>query len=150
MSISLLLEMAASNSDRTAVVSGEMRLTTAELSALADGGAGVIAASGASHVAYVGMGGAMLPLLLFSSARAGVPVTPLNYRLSADGLRELIDRLPSPLVVADAEYLDVVAGTGKHTRNVANSFGFIRNFITFHCGCISFAWFQVNVKSAQL
>jgi acyl-CoA synthetase (AMP-forming)/AMP-acid ligase II len=114
MSISLLLEMAASaNPDRTAVVSGQMRLTTGELGALADGGAGVIAASGASHVAYVGMGGVMLPLLLFSSARAGVPVTPLNYRLSADGLRELIDRLPSPLVVADSEYLDVVAGAGK-------------------------------------
>lgn len=114
MSISLLLEMASSsNPDRTAVVSGEMRLTAGELSALADGGAGVVAASGASHVAYVGMGGAMLPLLLFSAARAGVPVTPLNYRLSADGLRELIDRLPQPLVVADAEYLDVVAGAGK-------------------------------------
>lgn len=113
MSISLLLEMASSNPDRTAVVSGELRLTTAELSALADGGAGVIAASGASHVAYVGMGGAMLPLLLFSSARAGVPVTPLNYRLSADGLRELIDRLPQPLVVADAEYRDLVADAGK-------------------------------------
>ena len=55
----------------------------------------------------------MLPLLLFSSARAGAAFTPLNYRLSADGLRELIDRLPQPLVVADAEYLDVVAGAGK-------------------------------------
>jgi acyl-CoA synthetase (AMP-forming)/AMP-acid ligase II len=114
MSISLLLEMAASsNPDRTALVSGEMRLTTDELSALADGGGGVIAATGASHVAYVGMGGAMLPLLLFSSARAGVPATPLNYRLSADGLRELIDRLPQPLVVADADYLEYVAGAGK-------------------------------------
>lgn len=113
MSISLLLEMASSNPDRTAVVSGELRLTTAELSELADGGAGVIAASGASHVAYVGMGGALLPLLLFASARAGVPVTPLNYRLSADGLRELIDRLPQPLVVADAEYREMVAGAGK-------------------------------------
>lgn len=113
MSMSLLLEMASSNPDRTAVVSGELRLTTGELSALADGGAGVIAASGASHVAYVGMGGAMLPLLLFSSARAGVPVTPLNYRLSADGLSELIDRLPQPLVVADAEYREMVAGAGK-------------------------------------
>ena len=40
-------------------------------------------------------------------------VTPLNYRLSSDGLRELIDRLPTPLVIADAEYLDVVAGAGK-------------------------------------
>lgn len=114
MSISLLLEMAAStNPDRTALVSGEIRLTTAELSELADGGAGVIAAAGTSHVAYVGLGGAMLPLLLFSSARAGATFTPLNYRLSADGLRELIDRLPQPLVVADAEYADVVAGAGK-------------------------------------
>ncbi len=114
MSFSLLLEMASSSDpDRTAVVAGDMRLTTNELSALADGGAGVIAASGAQHVAYVGTGGAMLPLLLFSAARAGVPLTPLNYRLSADGLRELIDRLPTPLVIADAEYIDVVAGAGK-------------------------------------
>jgi acyl-CoA synthetase (AMP-forming)/AMP-acid ligase II len=113
MSISLLLEMASSNPDRTAVVSGDTRLTTSDLSALADGGAGVIASSGASHVAYVGTGGHMLPLLLFSSARAGVAFTPLNYRLSADGLRELIDRLPQPLVVTDAEYPDVVAGAGK-------------------------------------
>jgi len=114
MSISLLLEMAAStNPDRTALVSGEIRLTTAELSELADGGAGVVAAAGTSHVAYVGLGGAMLPLLLFSSARAGATFTPLNYRLSADGLRELIDRLPQPLVVADTDYCDVVAGAGK-------------------------------------
>src|SRR6195256_561350 len=114
MSISLLREMAASsNPDRTAVVSGEMRLTTNELSALTDGGAGVIAASGAQHAAYVGTGGAMLPLLLFSSARAGVAFTPLNYRLSEDGLRQLIDRLPTPLVIADAEYRDVLAGAGK-------------------------------------
>ena len=114
MSISLLLEMAASSDpDRTAVVSGDLRLTTNELSALADGGAGVIAASGAQHVAYVGTGGAMLPLLLFSSARAGVAVTPLNYRLSADGLRELIDRLPTPLVIADAEYRRRRRGRGQ-------------------------------------
>ncbi|MCV7224324.1 class I adenylate-forming enzyme family protein [Mycolicibacterium elephantis] len=114
MSISLLLEMASSSDpDRTAVVSDEVRLTTTELSELADGGAGAIAASGASHVAYVGTGGFMLPLLLFASARAGVAFTPLNYRLSGDGLRELIDRLPAPLVIADGQYLDVIAGAGK-------------------------------------
>jgi acyl-CoA synthetase (AMP-forming)/AMP-acid ligase II len=114
MSISLLLEMAASgNPDRSAVVSDETRLTTSELSTLADGGAGVIAGSGAGHVAYVGTGGVMLPLLLFSSARAGAAFTPLNYRLSGDGMRGLIERLPDPLVVVDAEYHDVVAGPGK-------------------------------------
>ncbi|QZT61627.1 class I adenylate-forming enzyme family protein [Mycolicibacterium austroafricanum] len=115
MSISLLLEMAQdAGPGRTAVVSDDLRLTTAELGALADGGAGVIAASGAHHVAYVGTGGAMLPLLLFASARAAVPVTPLNYRLSAEGLRALLDRLPDPLVVVDDEYRDAV-GDGYRT-----------------------------------
>ena len=73
------------NPDRLAVVSGDVRLTTQELSDLADGGAGVIAGSGAEHVVYVGAGGAMLPLLLFSSARAGRAFTPINYRLSGRG-----------------------------------------------------------------
>ena len=74
MSISLLLEMAASSdSGRLALVSGDLRLTGGELSELADGGAGVIAATGAEHVVYVGTGGVYLPLLMFSSARAGVP-----------------------------------------------------------------------------
>lgn len=49
MSISLLLEMAVSgDAERTAVVSGDLRLTTQQLSDLADGGAGVVAASGPS------------------------------------------------------------------------------------------------------
>jgi acyl-CoA synthetase (AMP-forming)/AMP-acid ligase II len=101
---------ASTNPDRPAVVSGELRLTAEELSNRADGAAGVIAASGAAHVAYVGAGGAMLPLLLFASARAGVAVTPLNYRLSAEGVQALIERLPEPLVVVDDEYRDVVSG----------------------------------------
>lgn len=109
MSISLLLEMAASgNAERTAVVSGDLRLTTQQLSDLADGGAGVIAASNAKHVAYVGTGGAMLPVLIFAAARAGVPFTPINYRLSADGIQALIERLPEPLVIVDSRYRDAV------------------------------------------
>lgn len=109
MSISLLLEMAASgNAERTAVVSGDLRLTTQQLSDLADGGAGVIAASNAKHVAYVGTGGAMLPVLIFAAARAGVAFTPINYRLSAEGIQALIERLPEPLVIVDSRYRDAV------------------------------------------
>jgi long-chain acyl-CoA synthetase len=109
MSISLLLEMAASsNPERTAVVSGDLRLTAQRLSDLADGGAGVIAASGAKHVAYVGTGGAMLPVLIFAGARAGLAFTPINYRLSADGIQALIERLPEPLVVVDDRYRDMI------------------------------------------
>ena len=103
--------MALSNDpDRTAVVSGDVRLTTQQLSDLADGGAGIIARSEASHVAYVGTGGAMLPLLIFASARAGVAFTPINYRLSAEGIRTLIARLPDPMVVVDSRYLDELGG----------------------------------------
>lgn len=102
----------SNDADRVAVVSDATRYTTAELSDLADGGAGVIAESGAHSVAYVGMGGDLLPLLLFSAARAGKPFAPLNYRLSPQALRELIDRLPEPLVVVDNEYRDIVADLG--------------------------------------
>ena len=109
MSVSLLLEMAASSHpDRMAVVSEEVRLTTQQLSDLAGGGAGVIAASNAKHVAYVGTGGAMLPVLIFAAARAGLAFTPINYRLSAEGIRALIERLPEPLVVVDGRYRDTV------------------------------------------
>jgi acyl-CoA synthetase (AMP-forming)/AMP-acid ligase II len=109
MSISLLLEMAASsNPDRTAVVSGDLRLTTQQLSDLADGGAGVIAASSAKHVAYIGTGGAMLPVLIFAAARAGLAFTPINYRLSADGIQALVQRLPEPLVIVDSRYRDML------------------------------------------
>ena len=110
MSVSLLLEMAASDDpDRTAVISNGVRLTTQQLSDLADGGAAVIAASGAGHVAYVGTGGAALPVLLFASARAGVAFTPVNYRLAGEGIRALIERLPEPLVIIDEEYRDTLA-----------------------------------------
>jgi long-chain acyl-CoA synthetase len=114
VSISLLLEMAtSSNPDRTAVVSGDIRLTTQELSDLADGGAGVIAESGAQHVVYVGVGGAMLPVLIFAAARAGLAFTPLNYRLSADGIQTLIERLPEPLVIVDSRYQDMLGDSSK-------------------------------------
>jgi acyl-CoA synthetase (AMP-forming)/AMP-acid ligase II len=114
MSISLLLEMAASsNPDRTAVVSGDARLTTQQLSDLADGGAGVIAGSSAKHVAYVGTGGAMLPVLIFAAARAGLAFTPINYRLSADGIQALIERLPEPLVIVDGRYRETLGDSSE-------------------------------------
>jgi long-chain acyl-CoA synthetase len=115
MSISLLLEMAvSSNPDRTAIVSGDTRLTTQQLSDLADGGAGIIAGSNANHVVYVGTGGAMLPLLIFASARAGLAFTPINYRLSAEGIQALIRRLPEPLVIVDSRYREMLRDAGQH------------------------------------
>jgi acyl-CoA synthetase (AMP-forming)/AMP-acid ligase II len=132
MSISLLLEMASSaDPDRTAVVSDGLRLTVGELSDFASGGAAIIASSGAQHVAYVGTGGAMLPLLLFASARAAVPLTPLNYRLSADGLRTLIGRLPQTLVIVDDEYRGIIGDAGKQVLSSAEFLHAARNAESF-------------------
>ena len=118
LSISLLLEMAASGDpDRVALVDGANRLTVGELSELADGGGGVIAASSANHVAYVGAGGIMAPLLIFASARAATAYTPINYRLSAEGIRELIERLPDPLVIVDGRYRAMVGDVGTRVMD---------------------------------
>jgi acyl-CoA synthetase (AMP-forming)/AMP-acid ligase II len=108
MTLSLVLEMAAGDADRMAVVDANHRWSMGELDRIARGGAGVIAAGAARHVAYIGVGGAMLPALLFASASAAVPFSPLNYRLSGAALGALLERLPSPLVVVDAPYLDAV------------------------------------------
>ncbi|MCW2662239.1 MAG: AMP-dependent synthetase and ligase [Mycobacterium sp.] len=118
LSISLLLEMAVSGDpDRLALVDGVHRLTIGELSGLADGGAGVIAAARVEHVAYVGSGGLLQPLLIFASARAAVPYAPINYRLSAEGVRELIERLPHPLVIIDDRYRELVGDAGKRVMS---------------------------------
>jgi acyl-CoA synthetase (AMP-forming)/AMP-acid ligase II len=95
---------AADRPDHLAVVSGEIRWTTGYLDDLASRSAAVASATGAQSVAYLGTGGAMLPLLLFAAARAGIPLCPLNYRLSAGALGELLQRLPRPLVVVDPQY----------------------------------------------
>lgn len=109
MSIWLLLEMAVSaEPERIAVVSGSQRWTAQQLGDLAEGGSGLIARSGAEHVVYVGVGGVMLPALMFAAARAARGFTPLNYRLSAEAIAELIARLPDPLVVVDQSYRHMV------------------------------------------
>ncbi|WP_299577166.1 class I adenylate-forming enzyme family protein [uncultured Williamsia sp.] len=114
MSISVLLEMAVSADDeRTAVVCDDVRLTTRRLDHLASGAAGLIASTGARHVVYVGVGGVMSPLGIFGSARAGVPFTPINYRLAAEAVRTLVDRLDDPLVVADSRYLESLQGSAR-------------------------------------
>ena len=69
-------------------------------------------------MAYVGTGGAMLPLLIFAAARAGLAFTPINYRLSADGIQALIQRLPDPLVIVDDRYRDMVGDVGRHGDGV--------------------------------
>ncbi|HYX99806.1 MAG TPA: fatty acid--CoA ligase family protein, partial [Mycobacterium sp.] len=48
-----------------------------------------------------------------AAARAGLPFTPLNYRLSADGIQTLIDRLPDPVVIVDSRYREMLGDASQ-------------------------------------
>lgn len=109
LGITLLLQMAVSGDPtREIVVCDELRWTTAELDDLSARARAVLTHQRRASVAYIGLGGAMLPLLMLACARAGRTFAPLNYRLSASALQDLIARLPEPLVIVDPEYRAVV------------------------------------------
>ena len=111
MGIELLLDIASSTApDRVVLGSREDGLSLDRLAALAAGGALVIRDSGARTLVFLGSNGAAFPVAVFASARAGVPICPLNYRLSNEQLTGLLDRVEDPLIVADEEQVAQVAG----------------------------------------
>ena len=109
MSICTLLSMTASVlPDRLA--STQVTLGKLERDALQ--GAAWFRANGVGTVAFLGQNSPLLATLLFSAAGAGVPFAPLSYRLPSPALQGLLDRLDSPLLVADAEQMDAAKATG--------------------------------------
>jgi acyl-CoA synthetase (AMP-forming)/AMP-acid ligase II len=98
--------------ERTALGASPGGVTFGQLATEADAGAAVLSRLQAGTLAFVGVNSAAVPRLLFAAAGAGVPFAPLNYRLAADAVQQLIARLDRPVVVADAAFTEVVAGTG--------------------------------------
>ncbi|WP_432841470.1 class I adenylate-forming enzyme family protein [Dactylosporangium sp. CA-092794] len=94
--------------DRPAVKDGTRRWTYAELDDLSSRAACLL--TGHATVVHVGVNGPVLPLLLFATAKAGVPLAVLNYRLSGDQLVARLAELANPLVVTDERYLTTLAG----------------------------------------
>ena len=109
MSLTLLLDMAVSGyADRIALGRSDDGVTYQALARRAAGGAAVLRAEKASSLVYIGRNAPCYPQLLFAAATAGLPFVPVNYRLSADGLRDLVAQADSPLVVAEDDYLPLV------------------------------------------
>jgi acyl-CoA synthetase (AMP-forming)/AMP-acid ligase II len=106
----LVDEAAARYSDRTALSLEGRPCTFAELADLSRRGAGVLADTGAKHVVYLGVGGTGFAVSLLAATRAGIPYTPVNYRLAANQIGELIARFDDPIVIADPGYADSVDG----------------------------------------
>jgi acyl-CoA synthetase (AMP-forming)/AMP-acid ligase II len=100
LNLLLLLDMAAAGrGDAVAVELGDDRLTAAELLQAAWAGAEVV--GDATALAYVGTNHLAFPIGVFAAAAAGVPFSPLNYRLGEEQLHQLLARLGTPVVVAE-------------------------------------------------
>src|SRR6201995_3218386 len=84
MGIAMLLESIASVvPERPLVGARDGALTAGDLLALAGGGAAVLQEADADAVGFIGTGGPAFPVSLFAASLAGIPFTPLNYRLAA-------------------------------------------------------------------
>ncbi len=104
MNLSLLLEMAAGAlDDRTAVVSGDVSVSYAELDGAARRCAGRFLEMGATSVVYCGTNDVSFPVALFAAAYAGIPFIPLNYRLGEEQLTPLVEANAGGVVVAEVE-----------------------------------------------
>lgn len=102
MNLTLLLDMAATAmGDRVIVGNKADGLTPAEIRRRALHGAQMVRESGAGVVGYLAGNGPDFPVALFAAAYAGVPFLPLNYRLSAEQLDEILDRQENMLLLTD-------------------------------------------------
>src|SRR5690606_24867120 len=106
----MLLDMAVAGApERLAIGDRCTGLSVARLHRIAAGAASAVRASGARELVYAGLNHTPFPIALFAAAYAGVPLVPVNYRLSADALTELMGRLERPMVVADPEFTEIFA-----------------------------------------
>jgi acyl-CoA synthetase (AMP-forming)/AMP-acid ligase II len=105
MNIATILDMAAEAfGDRVALVSGNTRMSYAELHSAAQRAAGAIRASKAAYAALLDVNSPAAPVAIFGAAYAGVPYVPLNYRLTKAELNELVARIAPAYLVTSADY----------------------------------------------
>jgi acyl-CoA synthetase (AMP-forming)/AMP-acid ligase II len=114
MNLMLLLEMAASNDpDRTAIGTSDNSVTYRDLYRRAGVGALYLGEHGYETVAFLGANSSAFAIAVFAAAWAGIPISPVNYRLASDQILSLLDRDGRVLVIADHE-LAPSASASRH------------------------------------
>ncbi len=113
MNLMMLLEMATQVAgDRVAFGTRDDGLTYQGLFDRAGGAARGLQEAEAGTLAFVGLATDAFPTAVFASSWAGIPLAPLNFRLSDEQLAPLLDRLDRPLVVADPAFVDRLRALG--------------------------------------
>jgi len=111
MNISTILELVAQTvPERVAVADSTHRLTYADVDAASTRLAHRLAEGGYERVAWLATNSAFFPVVVFGAAKAGVPLSPLNYRLADEQLVKQGERLGRSLVIADAGNAGRLAG----------------------------------------
>ena len=111
MNVMMLLEMAqATFPDRPAFTDGStgVSLTFLELFEAARQRAGSIKATDAHRLVKLDVSNLGTPLSLFTSAWAGVPYVPLNYRLTDPEIEALLQRVTPAYLVTQEDRLDAL------------------------------------------
>lgn len=118
MHLTMLLEMAAeAGPDRVAVGSRDGGLTYARLLTHARALGAQLAETDATSVAVLDLNTPAVPTLVFGAAAAGIPIAPLNYRLTDDQVCAALHRLAPALLVIGADWRSRIrAGAGVTVR----------------------------------
>ncbi|WP_433602454.1 class I adenylate-forming enzyme family protein [Nocardia sp. CA-135953] len=103
MNLAMILEMVGDGmAERVVIGDANRGLTGADLRDRAIAGAHLLRRTGSKRLVYLGGNGEAFPVAMFAATLAGIPFLPLNYRLSAEQLDDILERQEDPLVVTDA------------------------------------------------
>lgn len=125
MNLTMLLEMAAeAGPDRIAVGTRQGGVTYRQLLEQANALGADLGESGDEYVALLDLNSAAVPCLLFGAAAAGMPIAPLNYRLTDDQIRAAVERLkPVTVMAGESTVGRVRAGDGVRLRRTSSVTG---------------------------
>jgi acyl-CoA synthetase (AMP-forming)/AMP-acid ligase II len=109
----MLLDMAMSGHPSRVAIGGQKDgLTYEDVYRRAGVAAARIRRDGIAHVAYIGTNSPAFAVAVFASSWAGVPILPINYRLSHEQVTDLLAQHDDVLVIADDQAKSSLAGVG--------------------------------------
>lgn len=104
MNLTMLLEMAADGfGDRVLIGRHADGLTAGDLRQAALRGAAIVKDADADAIVYLDVNGPAFPVAMFAAAYAGVPLVPLNFRLGAEQLSDLLAKHSRALAIVPTE-----------------------------------------------
>jgi acyl-CoA synthetase (AMP-forming)/AMP-acid ligase II len=112
---------AASHPDRTALIFKDWRWSYATMDRACDAMVTVLRAAGAvagSRIAYIGKNNDLFFITLIGAFRAGLVLVPVNWRNTAPETRYVLDDSAAVLILADQEFLPMLAEANESNRPV--------------------------------